>query len=178
MIIRVPAPALPRLRPALRLAGPARRRCPFVHCGHASGVAVWVPALISAVMAGWRRSLSTQRRRLGPMLPAGMPAGSDLRVRQRRILNERGEHLLAARGQLPERLPHRRVPFGCGQVLLSRRGVIVGMVLAVGAYPPSQGRRAARDVAAFAPVVVASQLGSAAGSRSRSRWSTSCSQTF
>ena len=33
-----------------------------------------MPALISAVMAGWRRSLSRQRRRVGPMLPAGMPS--------------------------------------------------------------------------------------------------------
>jgi hypothetical protein len=33
---------------------------------------VLVPALISAAMAGQRRSLSRQRLRLGPMLPIGM----------------------------------------------------------------------------------------------------------
>ena len=31
-------------------------------------------ASIKAAMAGWRRSLSRQRRRLGPMLPTGMPS--------------------------------------------------------------------------------------------------------
>ena len=31
-------------------------------------------ALISAAMAGWRRILSRQRRRVGQMLPTGMPS--------------------------------------------------------------------------------------------------------
>ena len=33
-----------------------------------------VPVLIRAAMSGWRRSLSKQRRRVGPMLPTGIPS--------------------------------------------------------------------------------------------------------
>src|SRR2546429_4333948 len=36
--------------------------------------------------------------------------GADLRIRQRRIFDEQGEQMLAARGQLPERLTQGRVP--------------------------------------------------------------------
>jgi hypothetical protein len=42
--------------------------------GHASHVVPPVSALIRAASAGWRRSFSRQRPRLGPMLPAGMPS--------------------------------------------------------------------------------------------------------
>jgi len=52
--------------------------------------------------------------------------GADLGIRQRRILDEQGEQLLAARGQLPECLPQGGVPLGREQVLPGCLGVIVG----------------------------------------------------
>jgi hypothetical protein len=39
--------------------------------GSRSGHSAW--SLIRAAIAGWRRSLSRQRPRVGPMLPTGMP---------------------------------------------------------------------------------------------------------
>ena len=41
-------------------------------------------------------------------------------------MDEQAEQLLAARGQLPERLTQRRVPFGREQVLPGWLGVIIG----------------------------------------------------
>ena len=95
--------------------------------------------LISAVMAGWRRSLSRQRPRVGPMLPTGMPSRVlDLGDGQRRIVDEQGVKLVGAKGWLPERLTQGRVPFGCEQVLLGRLGArSSGMVPAAGAHPAS-----------------------------------------
>src|SRR5262249_61061782 len=42
--------------------------------GGVSRAAVPASGWVSAVMAGWRRSLSRQRPRFGPMLPAGRAA--------------------------------------------------------------------------------------------------------
>jgi hypothetical protein len=42
--------------------------------GYASHVPVCASTVISAAMAGERRSLSRQRARFGPMLPTGMPS--------------------------------------------------------------------------------------------------------
>ena len=82
---------------------------------------------ISWAIAGSSRSLSRQRRRLGPMLPArDAEPGADLGIRQRGVVDEQGEQLLAARGQLLGRLAQRRVPFGREQVLLGWLGVIIG----------------------------------------------------
>jgi hypothetical protein len=51
--------------------------------GCAADVAVWASALIRATMAGWRRSLSRQQRRLGPMLPTGMPSLAPISAQDR-----------------------------------------------------------------------------------------------
>jgi hypothetical protein len=55
---------------ATRLRFPARPACR----GSAHPGAALTSAPIRAAIAGWRRSLSRQRLRLGPMLPTGMPS--------------------------------------------------------------------------------------------------------
>lgn len=131
-------------------------------------------------MAGWRPSLSRQRRRPDPMLPAGMPslalisaygsAGSSM--------SRAGSCWQpGAAARTPDPGPRK---FGREQVLLGRLSVVVGgMIPAAGAYPAPWDRGAVRRVRPHSRwVVVASQPGSAAGSRRLSRWPASLGQTF
>ena len=51
--------------------------------------------------------------------------GTDLGVRNRRVLDQQQDQLLVARRQVPERLAQRGVPLGRQQLLLSRSSGMV-----------------------------------------------------
>ena len=86
------------------------------------------------------------------MLPTGMPSLALISAYGTRVVDEQGEQLLAARGQLPERLAKGSVPFGREQVLLGCLGVIVGDGLGGQRMPGAAGSPGrAQDAAAFAP---------------------------
>jgi hypothetical protein len=79
--------------------------------GRVSHAGVPASGLVSAVMAGWRRSSSRQRPRFGPMLPAGRPSPALIWAYDRgRVLGEQGDQLLAAGRQVRERLAQGLVP--------------------------------------------------------------------
>jgi hypothetical protein len=163
-----------------RRSWPDRRKGQLrpVGCTSMSTPAFEVSALIRAAIAGSRRSLSRRRLRQGPDAPGrAAQLGADLGVRHRRVLDEQGDELLgAARGQARERLPQHRVALGPEQ-LRFRRPVIVSGI-------SGECRRASRFRAACRTrphsrwVVVASQPGSAAGSRSDASWPTNRIQTL
>ena len=131
-------------------------------------------------MAGSRRSLTRQRRRLGPMLPTGIPSlalistygtgGSSVR----RAINcwQNGGKPLSA----PRSAACRSAASSSSSTVATCSSEVFS---ALGACPASCRPRAARRTRTHSRrAVVASQPGSAAGSRTLSSWSTRCSQTL
>ena len=121
--------------------------------GHASWGVVSESIPVNAAIAGWRRSLSRQRPRFGPMLPTGMPSlalisayGTGGSSRSRAI------SCWQQGGSVRERLAQRRVPLGREQLLLRRYGLLVRDGLGVRRMPSVvRSPRRAQDTAAFAP---------------------------
>jgi hypothetical protein len=122
--------------------------------------------LISATMAGWRRSLSMQRRRVGPMLSAGTPSRALISAYDSAGSSASRASSCWQAGAAARRLAQGRVPLGRQQVLFDRLGVIVGDDLGGRRLPGVAGSPARTgDAAAFAP----GGGGQPAGKRSLSR---------
>jgi Fe-S oxidoreductase len=135
---------------------------------------------IRAAMAGWRRSRSRQRARVGPMLPVGRPSLSLISA-----YGTGGSAVSTAisrwqQGGRSETAVRRAAwrsaaSTSCSAASLSSSGISS----APGTDPAARVLRVMRRTRAHSRrVVVASQPGSAAGSRTWSSWSTRRIQTL